>query len=316
VGCDWDGDGDMDILCGNTAGYIEFFENLSGPGVAQPKWAAPRRLEAGGETFRVQAGPNGSIQGPAEAKWGYTTLSVADWDGDGLPDIVANSIWGGPVAEERRHAERAAIGGAAADRGRVGRAAPKPAWTWWQPRGRSCSRSGGPRRWHDWNGDGLTDLAMLDTKGTSRCSSGPADGRLVLLPPAARLLRRRGEPLRLNARTAGASGRRKLCVVDWDGDGVLDFLVNSANADFYRGLGMPSRRQMAVPAGRGRWPSGTSKGTTSAPQPSISMATASPTSSAARKTAGSTSSAIRGVAREGHIGGSAPHRGGADRMPL
>ena len=29
---DWDGDGDWDILCGNSAGYIVFFENLSGPG--------------------------------------------------------------------------------------------------------------------------------------------------------------------------------------------------------------------------------------------------------------------------------------------
>jgi hypothetical protein len=33
VGFDWDGDGDMDIISGNTAGYILFFENLSGPGV-------------------------------------------------------------------------------------------------------------------------------------------------------------------------------------------------------------------------------------------------------------------------------------------
>lgn len=61
---DWDGDGDTDILSGNTAGYIEFFENLSGPKIGLPKWAAPRRLEAGGRTFRLMAGPNGSIQGP------------------------------------------------------------------------------------------------------------------------------------------------------------------------------------------------------------------------------------------------------------
>ncbi len=33
---------------------------------------------------------------------------------------------------------------------------------------------------------------------------------------------------------AGASGRRKLCVVDWDGDGRLDLLANAANAIFYR----------------------------------------------------------------------------------
>src|SRR5690606_30749289 len=92
VGFDWDGDGDFDILCGNTAGYIELFENLSGPGVEFPKWAAPVRLEADGQPLRILAGPNGSIQGPAEAKWGYTCLSVADWDHDGLPDIVINTI--------------------------------------------------------------------------------------------------------------------------------------------------------------------------------------------------------------------------------
>ena len=28
-GFDWDGDGDDDILCGNTAGYVAFIENLA-----------------------------------------------------------------------------------------------------------------------------------------------------------------------------------------------------------------------------------------------------------------------------------------------
>jgi hypothetical protein len=62
VGVDWDGDGDDDILAGNTAGFIEWFENLSGPRVPTPRWAAPRRLDAGGKPFRVMAGPNGSIE--------------------------------------------------------------------------------------------------------------------------------------------------------------------------------------------------------------------------------------------------------------
>jgi len=87
-GVDWDGDGDDDIICGNTAGYIGFFENLGGG--ANPKWDRVKLLQAEGRTIRIQAGPNGSIQGPAEAKWGYTTLTVADWDHDGLLDIVAN----------------------------------------------------------------------------------------------------------------------------------------------------------------------------------------------------------------------------------
>ncbi len=92
VSFDWDGDGDEDLICGNTAGEIGFIENLDAGN--PPKWAAPKLLTNNGHPIRILAGPNGSIQGPAEAKWGYTTLSVADWDHDGLPDIVANSIWG------------------------------------------------------------------------------------------------------------------------------------------------------------------------------------------------------------------------------
>ena len=43
-----------------------------------------------------------------------------------------------------------------------------------------------------------------------------------------------GEPLRLNSGIAGKSGRRKICIVDWDGDGKLDILLNSANANLLR----------------------------------------------------------------------------------
>ena len=43
---------------------------------------------ADGKVIRIQAGHQGSVQGPAEAKWGYTTLNVADWDGDGMLDLV------------------------------------------------------------------------------------------------------------------------------------------------------------------------------------------------------------------------------------
>src|SRR5690606_33773002 len=45
-GVDWDGDGDDDILCGNTAGYIGFIENLGvTDGQDSPTWATPRLLE-------------------------------------------------------------------------------------------------------------------------------------------------------------------------------------------------------------------------------------------------------------------------------
>ena len=240
VGVDWDGDGDIDIICGNTAGYLVFFENLSGPGVEHPKWAAPKLLEADGKVIRFKAGPNGSIQGPAEAKWGYTTLSVADWDGDGLPDLIVNSIWG-KVVWFKNVGTRKSPKLAAAQPIEVKWNGPPPAlaWGWLRPQGNELLT-----QWRttpfavDWNHDGLTDLVMLDAEGYlaffERARRG---GEVVLLPPQRIFCDEQGSPLRLSGGPAGKSGRRKLCVVDWDGDGKLDLLLNGENANFLRQVG-------------------------------------------------------------------------------
>lgn len=242
VTVDWDGDGDLDILSGNTAGYIEWFENLSGPGVAQPRWNAPRRLEAGGRPFRIMAGPNGSIQGPIEAKWGYTTFSVADWDGDALPDIVLNSILG-EVVWLRNVGTRTAPRLAAPVPIEVEWQGPQPrlAWGWRTPTGKALLT-----QWrttpvvHDFTGDGLPDLAMLDHEGylalferaeVEEAENGQRRTRRVLRHPQRVFVDEAGAPLRLNDRTAGASGRRKIAVADWNGDGRFDLLVNSVNAN-------------------------------------------------------------------------------------
>ncbi|MGE3311647.1 MAG: FG-GAP repeat domain-containing protein [Limisphaerales bacterium] len=246
VGCDWDGDGDTDIVSGNTAGYVVLFENLSGPGVAKPRWAAPKAIEADGRTIRLMAGPNGSIQGPAEAKWGYTTLSVADWDADGLPDLVLNSILG-KVVWFRNIGERGAPRLDAARPVEVEWDGPQPTldFGWLRPEGKALLT-----QWRttpvavDWDRDGLIDLVMLDQAGYlaffPRAERG---GRLVLMPPRRVLCDTEGAPLRWSRGVAGKSGRRKLCVVDWDGDGRLDILLNSSSANFFR----------QVEARDGRW---------------------------------------------------------------
>ncbi len=235
-GYDWDGDGDYDVVSGNTAGYIEFFENLSGPNVKRPKWAAPVRVEVEGKPFRIMAGPNGSIQGPAEAKWGYTTLSIADWNDDELPDIIINSIFGDVVWLENV-GTRSQPKLAAPQPIEVEWRSPQPAlaWGWRKPQGKALLT-----QWRttpvvfDFTQDGLVDLAMLDHEGyLALFEREQRDGKLVLLPPRRAFLNENGTPLRLNHRTAGGSGRRKLCVCDWNGDGTFDLLVNSANADFF-----------------------------------------------------------------------------------
>lgn len=241
VSVDWDGDDDEDLICGNTAGYIGFIENLDGGN--PPKWAAPVRLKAGEKTIRIQAGPNGSIQGPCEAKWGYTTLSVADWDHDGLLDLVVNSIWGKVIWFRNigsKHKPRLA----AAEPVKVqwhGKP-PMPSWNWWNPKPEELVT-----QWRttpaviDWDKDGLNDLVMLDHEGyLALFRRTRRDGRIVLLG-GQRVFRggvydsrhrSKGKGLlRLNNGSAGGSGRRKLCILDWNGDGRYDLLVNSENVN-------------------------------------------------------------------------------------
>ncbi|HTL17168.1 MAG TPA: VCBS repeat-containing protein, partial [Patescibacteria group bacterium] len=76
------------------------------------------------------------------------------------------------------------------------------------------------------------DLVMLDHEGYLAFFERTRNG--VLNPPSRIFCDESGQPLRLNPNIAGKSGRRKLCVTDWDGDGKLDILINSTSANFLR----------------------------------------------------------------------------------
>lgn len=260
---DWDGDGDEDIISGNSAGYIAFIENLGGE---PTRWAPPRYLSAGGKLIREQAGFNGSIQGPAEAKWGYSVLSVADWDGDGLPDIMTNGIWGKIIWYKNigtRTAPRLAAGQPVELTLPAGVLTPALAGNWWKPQGRELST-----QWRttpqmiDWNGDGLMDLLMADPDGYLALYERQrlADGTLALgaaqrifWSEGASVFDSNGKPqnqqsglLRLNDGIYGRRGRRTFCTVDWDGDGKVDILMNSnPNVNFFRNLGKNAAGQWA-----------------------------------------------------------------------
>jgi hypothetical protein len=257
---DWDDDGDTDLITGNSAGYVAFVENLGGTPM---RWAAPRYLSAGGKLIRELAGPNGSIQGPAETKWGYSILSVADWDSDGLPDIMTNGIWGKVVWYKNVGTRKSPVLAA----GKPVELAPgvkaqKPAWNWWNPKGQELvSQWRTTPQMVDWNNDGLMDLVMSDTEGYLALYQRKrgADGALTLSAPqrafwseGASVFNSNGLPqnkesglLRLNDGVFGRGGRRTFCVADWDGDGKMDILFNSSpNVNFFRALGRDDK---------GRW---------------------------------------------------------------
>ncbi|MCF6284518.1 MAG: exo-alpha-sialidase, partial [Candidatus Hydrogenedentes bacterium] len=222
----------------NSAGYIGLIENFGGG--ASPKWGAPQDLRADGDVIRITAGENGSIQGPCEAKWGQTVLSVADWDMDGLADLIVNSMWGeilwykniGSKQEPelaRGIPVEVAWGGEPL----------KPRWNWWDPTGNQLIT-----QWRttpvavDFTNDGLVDLVMIDHEGYLALYERRKNiDRFELLPPQRIFVHENGEPIQLNDRAAGGSGRRKLDMVDWDGDGRLDLLVDATNVDWWRNYG-------------------------------------------------------------------------------
>ena len=234
---DWDNDGDEDLICGNTAGYIGFIENLDGGN--PPRWAASVYLKADGEIIRIMAGPNGSIQGPCEAKWGYTTLNVADWNHDGLPDLVVNSIWGKVLWYKnigtRQKAKLAPVQSLEVE---WPDKPPRPAWTWWEPEDKILAT-----QWRttpviiDYDKDGLNDLVMLDHEGYLALFKRSKQNKKLILLPGKRIFKTKtGDLLRMNDGIAGKSGRRKFCFVDWDLDGRLDSMVNSQNINFLQNV--------------------------------------------------------------------------------
>ena len=242
--CDLDGDGDQDIVAGNSAGYVAFIENVSGSNVPMPKWEVPRLIEADGAPIRLMAGYNGSVQGPCERKWGYTCLSVADWDGDGLLDIMLNSIRG-EIVWCRNVGTKTKMAFSPPEPVSVewDGAQPEMKYGWLRPNGSKNLLT----QWRttpcmiDWDGDGLMDLVVSDTEGYLAFFRRSKKGeKLVLMPPQRVFVSEDGSPMGFTGWAGngkgigGNTGRRKFCFTDWDGDGKLDIIANSNSLAVYR----------------------------------------------------------------------------------
>jgi len=142
---DHDGDGDLDLLVGNIQGGVLLIPNEGTAKKFSFNGSKRRPLEAGGKPVKVE-GDSGPV--------------IADWDGDGLPDLLVGS-GDGSVWWYRNTGKKGAPDYAA---GRE--LLPKSSRGYDKPvkHGEAPESPGFRTKVHvtDWNGDGLADLLVGD----------------------------------------------------------------------------------------------------------------------------------------------------------
>ncbi len=194
--CDYDNDGDWDLLVGDGAyGYVYFYKNTNTD--AAPILAAGEKLRANGIELRVLNG--------------RATPCVFDWNGDGLKDLLCGS-YNGQVyyfkntgtAQSPSYAAGTYVKAGGVDLNLDVRSVV---------------------RMFDWDGDGVKDLVGSSSTGVYWCrnvgtSTSPLlQARVALNAPvvAGGLV-----PIKTDA------SRMRLDLVDWNNDGVMDMLIGNS----------------------------------------------------------------------------------------
>ncbi len=240
VAFDWNGDGRLDILAGGANGRILLWENI---GTAElPVYRNPRELMAGDRPIVLRAGPNGSIQGEGENDWGYVNIEVADWDMDGLPDLIASGVRGDHTffrnIGTRTNPELAPGELITVD---FEGGTPVPAGFRYRPRSRELLTVHRCRpNVFDWNGDGLPDYLVNDHEDRFAVyeryrrpdgTLGLKEGKRIFKfdAPFFRSLIWNHETLAGMAPKPGGMGRSVNQIVDWNKDGKPDLIIDNIN---------------------------------------------------------------------------------------
>ena len=224
--CDWDGDGDWDLLVGGGYGWPRIVINTGSS--QRPSFAQAQLIEAEGKPIRILR--NEVLGTPGHGhNMGYPYPEYADWDADGLPDLMipneTNRIFWyknvGSRSEPRFGPQRQIICDGYPD----------------SAQRRDATRlltidpdlscyphdDNSPFPWRcsaafvDWNGDGLMDLI------TSFGKSGSA-ALFVRYRDDNGALRLRHDR-ELHTTQGGTLKASQFAAVDWDGDGDWDLVL-------------------------------------------------------------------------------------------
>ena len=202
---DWNNDGAVDLIVGNSMGFIFYCKNEGTN--ESPKYGDLEYLKANDEVIHIQPGYREDIQGPGESRWGYVSPTVFDWDGDGKLDILTGDSRGKFMFYKN-------IG--TADKPILG--AEKPLYlegmdlygTWRVKPG--VARFGDKVAYMIFDRDDELHLYwQLDAYNVK-------DGGKLMLE---------GKPIRGNKLGGGTVGRAKIEIVDWDEDGIHDLLIGT-----------------------------------------------------------------------------------------
>ena len=211
---DWDSDGVLDIVSGNSEGRLLFFKN-NGTN-REPAFAMSQPVYAAGEPICIRPGYH-VVQGPLEASWGYLCPMVVDWNGDGLLDVVTSG--------SKAKYELLLNEGTPTE--------PKLA----APRPISCDNL---ELWGTWR----VRPAIAEIDGKMAMVTMDDDNELHLyyrvddynVADAGKLKLKNGQHIsghNQNNERYGQKGRGKLAFVDWDSDGKLDLLIGSVKRSSY-----------------------------------------------------------------------------------